>query len=132
MYSLPFNQGERFQCKVLNWKCCCSVPGSERSKTAVEGGNTERFWVSPFYKHPCVFCKAEAAVVGHVHVLDEIFAICVNFGVAGLFAFASEPGNGFEKGTASCGVGFFFVFKKTPLLLQTILGPFQNGQVFGS
>lgn len=66
----------------------------------------ERFGVSPFYKHLCVFCKVEAAVMGHIHLLDEIFAnmrrFSINFGVAGLFAFASQPGNGFENGTLSC------------------------------
>lgn len=49
----------------------------------------------------------EAAVKGHVHLLDEIFALMrhfsINFGVPGLFAFASQPGNGFEKGTVSRG-----------------------------
>lgn len=50
----------------------------------------------------------------------------INFGVARLIAFASKPGNGFEKGTRSC-----VFFKKNTLLLQTILGPFQNGQFLG-
>lgn len=62
--------------------------------------------------------------MGHIHLLDEIFALMrclsINFGVAGLFAFASQPGNG------------LWVFFLKTLLLQTILGPFQNRQVFGS
>lgn len=47
----------------------------------------ERFGVSPFYKHLCVFCKVDAAVMGRIHLLDEIFAdmrrFSIHFGVAG-------------------------------------------------
>lgn len=63
--------------------------------------------------------------MGHLHLLDEIFALTrcfsINFGVTGLFAFASQPGNGFEKGTVSCGVCFFFLkhfFCKPSLVLS--------------
>ena len=44
--------------------------------------------------------------MGHIHLLDEIFALMrhfsINFGVSGRSAFACQPGNGFEKGTLSC------------------------------
>lgn len=51
----------------------------------------------------------------------------IKFNVTELFAFASQPGSGFSKGTVSCDLK-----KKTQKHLHTILDPFQNRQGFGS